>query len=64
MTPYILVITLLLIVFYLHGIKLVPVGQVWSIQRLGHPHRQIGTGWHVIIPYVDRVSRDFKNTQS
>ena len=38
------------------GIKLVPQGSKWVVQRLGKYHQTLNPGLNLIIPYVDSVS--------
>jgi regulator of protease activity HflC (stomatin/prohibitin superfamily) len=38
------------------GVRLVPQGYKWVVQRLGKFHATLGPGLNIIIPYVDSVS--------
>jgi regulator of protease activity HflC (stomatin/prohibitin superfamily) len=38
------------------GVRLVPQGNKWVVQRLGKYHATLGPGLNIIIPYVDSVS--------
>ncbi len=53
-------ILLLVIITLIKGIRLVPQGSKWVVQRLGRYHRSLSPGLNLIIPYVDSVS--FKAT--
>lgn len=46
----------LVIVTLFLGIKLVPQGSKWVIQRLGKFHKTLSPGLNLIIPYVDSVA--------
>jgi len=51
---------LLVIVTLLKGIRLVPQGSKWVVQRLGKYHKSLHPGLNLIIPYIDDVA--FKAT--
>ena len=51
---------LLVIVTLLKGIRLVPQGSKWVVQRLGKYHKSLQPGLNLIIPYIDDVA--FKAT--
>lgn len=53
-------ILLLAIITLLKGIKLVPQGSKWVVQRLGKYHKSLSPGLNIIVPYIDSVS--FKAT--
>lgn len=50
----VIVVLLLLVVC---NIKVVPQAQVYVIERVGAYHQTWGTGLHVLIPFVDRISK-------
>lgn len=50
-----LILAMIAFILFTRGIKKVPVGEVWMVQRLGHPHRKIESGIHFLIPYIDRI---------
>ena len=54
----IIVAVLLAVVFttIFKGVKLVPQGYKWVVQRLGKYHTTLNPGLNLIIPYVDSVS--------
>ena len=47
----------LVLVTILMGVKTVPQGQEWTVERLGRYTRTLSPGLSVIIPYIDRVGR-------
>lgn len=53
-------IFLLVIITLFKGIRLVPQGSKWVVQRLGKYHKSLSPGLNLIIPYIDDVS--FKAT--
>ncbi|PIE71282.1 MAG: hypothetical protein CSA22_03185 [Deltaproteobacteria bacterium] len=58
MIPFILVsfLALVIIVTLALGVRLVPQGSKWVVQRLGKYHTTLGPGLNLIIPYVDTVA--------
>ena len=57
MTGFIIALLVLIIVAIGMGIRIVPQGYVFVIERLGKYHDTLGPGFHVIIPFVDQVSK-------
>nr|MCR5416869.1 peptidase [Pseudobutyrivibrio sp.] len=54
----ILIVVLVLVLIAVgFGIRIVPQGYVFVIERLGKYHNTLGPGFHVIIPFIDRVSK-------
>jgi regulator of protease activity HflC (stomatin/prohibitin superfamily) len=53
----ILVVVLVLLVIYIFwtGIRIVPQGEVWIVERLGRYHRTLEAGLNVIIPFLDTI---------
>lgn len=47
----------LVLVTILMGVKTVPQGQEWTVERLGRYTRTLSPGLSVIVPYVDRIGR-------
>jgi regulator of protease activity HflC (stomatin/prohibitin superfamily) len=37
------------------GIKIVPQGEEWIVERLGKYHRTLKPGLNIIVPYIDRI---------
>ena len=54
----IVVVALLLLVLItlLKGIRLVPQGSKWVVQRLGKYHASLKPGLNIIVPYIDNVA--------
>ncbi|MEJ2612901.1 MAG: paraslipin [Candidatus Thiodiazotropha sp.] len=57
-TGLFVVLALLALVFVTlaKGVRLVPQGYKWVVQRLGKYHSTLGPGLNLIIPYVDSIS--------
>src|SRR5690554_3059062 len=55
---FIITITLFFLVFFTiaKGVRLVPQGHKWVVQRLGKFHTTLNPGLNIIIPYVDNVA--------
>ena len=53
----ILVLLIILLLIIICNIKIVPQAQAYVMERLGAYHSTWGTGLHVKIPFVDRISR-------
>ena len=53
-------IFLLVIITLIKGIKLVPQGSKWVVERLGKYYKSLNPGLNLIVPYIDSVS--FKAT--
>ena len=51
-----LAILVLVIVTIAKGVRLVPQGYKWVVQRLGKYHTTLNPGLNIIIPYIDDVS--------
>ena len=51
-----LVFALLVIVTITKGVRLVPQGSKWVVQRLGKYHSTLSPGLNIIIPYFDAVA--------
>lgn len=45
------------VVFVVLGVKTVPQGYEWTVERFGRYTRTLGPGLHVIVPVIDRVGR-------
>ncbi|MGB2002087.1 MAG: SPFH domain-containing protein [Porticoccaceae bacterium] len=59
-TFVVVAVLILVIVTLFKGIRLVPQGSKWVVQRLGKFHKSLSPGLNLIIPYIDDVS--FKAT--
>ncbi len=51
-----LAILVMVIITIAKGVRLVPQGYKWVVQRLGKFHTTLSPGLNIIIPYVDNVS--------
>ncbi|MEE4166376.1 MAG: SPFH domain-containing protein [Desulfocapsaceae bacterium] len=51
-----LVFALLVILTIAKGVRIVPQGQKWVVQRLGKYHSTLSPGLNIIIPYFDAVA--------
>ncbi len=55
--PIVVVVLLLLVLItLLKGIRLVPQGSKWVVQRLGKYHTSLKPGLNIIVPYIDNVA--------
>lgn len=57
MTGFLVFILILVIIAVIMGIRIVPQGYVFVIERLGKYHQTLEPGFHVIIPFIDRVAK-------
>ena len=54
---FIVVAVFLLVIITLYkGIRLVPQGSKWVVQRLGKYHGSLNPGLNIIVPYIDDVA--------
>jgi regulator of protease activity HflC (stomatin/prohibitin superfamily) len=56
-TIVLVAVLVLAVVTVAKGIRTVPQGEVWSVERFGAFTRLLQPGLNIIIPYVDRVGR-------
>lgn len=52
----VLAVIVLALVTLLKGVRLVPQGSKWVVQRLGKYYSTLGPGLNIIIPYIDNVA--------
>jgi regulator of protease activity HflC (stomatin/prohibitin superfamily) len=52
-----LALVVLLLLMLSQGIRTVPQGQVWMVERFGAYHSSMDPGLHLLLPFVDRVAR-------
>jgi regulator of protease activity HflC (stomatin/prohibitin superfamily) len=52
-----LVLLVAVVVTLVAGIKIVPQGEEWIVERLGKYHRTLKPGLNVILPYIDMIRR-------
>jgi regulator of protease activity HflC (stomatin/prohibitin superfamily) len=53
----ILILVALAIVIVVKGVKSVPQGQNWTVERFGKFTRLLDPGLHIIVPFIDSVGR-------
>lgn len=55
---FIVVVALLVfaVITLLKGVRIVPQGEEWIVERLGKYHKTLVPGLNIIIPYLDRVA--------
>ena len=52
---FLVILLFALIVTLFAGIKIVPQGEEWIVERLGKYHKILKPGLNIIIPYMDRI---------
>ena len=50
-------VLILVVVTLFAGVKTVPQGHVWTVERFGAYTRMLQPGLNFVLPYVDRVGR-------
>ncbi|TDQ36187.1 SPFH domain-containing protein [Thiopseudomonas denitrificans] len=53
--PFFAVLLALVVVFFFAGVKVVPQGQQWTVERFGRYTATLEPGLNLIIPFVDRI---------
>lgn len=56
-TVVLIALLVLAVVTVAKGIRTVPQGEVWSVERFGAFTRLLDPGLHLIVPYIDRIGR-------
>ena len=56
-STFALVILALAIVTVIAGVKVVPQGYEWTVERFGRYRTTLRPGLNLIVPYIDRVGR-------
>jgi regulator of protease activity HflC (stomatin/prohibitin superfamily) len=56
-TIVLLALVVLAVVTVAQGVRTVPQGEIWSVERFGAFTRLLQPGLNIIIPYVDRIGR-------
>ena len=51
------IILLIILIAIISNVKIVPRAHAYVVERLGAYHSTWGTGLHVKIPFIDKVSR-------
>ena len=52
----VVIFAILIVVTISMGVRLVPQGSKWVVQRLGKYHKSLNPGLNIIIPYIDTVA--------
>ncbi len=52
----VIVFFVLVLVTIAKGVRLVPQGSKWVVQRLGKYYKTLGPGLNIIVPYIDNVA--------
>ncbi len=56
-TTYIaIIVAVIVVVFFIRGVKQVPQQNAWVVERLGKYHSTLAPGLKIIIPFVDKVA--------
>jgi len=50
-----IVLAVLAVAFVLAGVKMVPQGHVWTVERFGRFTRELSPGLHLIVPFIDKI---------
>ena len=64
MTGFLIFLVVVILILVGMGIRIVPQGYVFVIERLGRYNDTLGPGFHVIIPFIDKVSKKAINAPS
>ncbi|WP_448188693.1 SPFH domain-containing protein [Azospirillum sp. sgz301742] len=56
-TLFVLALLVFALVLVLLGVKTVPQGEEWTVERFGRYTRTLGPGLHLVVPVVDRIGR-------
>ncbi len=64
MLSFVVVVVVLAIVFVFAGVKTVPQGREWTIERFGRYTRTLKPGLSLIVPFVDRVGAKISMMES
>lgn len=52
-----IIILILVVVTLFAGVKAVPQGQIWTVERFGAYTRMLEPGLQFVLPYIDRIGR-------
>jgi regulator of protease activity HflC (stomatin/prohibitin superfamily) len=55
MLEFVIVVVVLAVVIVFAGVKTVPQGREWTVERFGRYTRTLKPGLSLIVPFVDRV---------
>lgn len=53
--PFLGILVALVVVFFFAGVKVVPQGQQWTVERFGRYTVTLQPGLNLIIPFIDRI---------
>jgi regulator of protease activity HflC (stomatin/prohibitin superfamily) len=53
----VVVLVIFAIVFVMSGLKMVPQGYHWTVERFGRYTRTLAPGLNLIVPFIDRIGR-------
>ncbi|KLO01839.1 protease, partial [Morganella morganii] len=51
------IIILIAVIIVATGVKTVPQGFQWTVERFGRYTRTLQPGLHIIVPFIDRIGR-------
>ncbi|MDI2090480.1 SPFH domain-containing protein [Commensalibacter oyaizuii] len=57
----IIMILIAVVVTLSKGVRIVPQGQQWIVERLGKYKQTLGAGLNIVVPYIDRVAYRLSN---
>lgn len=50
-----IVVVVLVVVVFIKGVKTVPQGESWTVERFGKFTKVLGPGLHIIMPFLDQI---------
>ena len=60
---FVLALVFVALVLVVAGVKTVPQGFNWTVERFGRYTRTLSPGLHLIVPFVDLVIRSILNQE-
>ena len=61
---FVVMLAFLAVVVVMAGVKVVPQGQQWTVERFGRFTRTLTPGLSLLVPFMDRVGRKLKMMES
>lgn len=61
---FVVMLAFLAVVVVMAGVKVVPQGQQWTVERFGRYTRTLTPGLSLLVPFMDRVGRKLKMMES
>ena len=61
---FVLFVALVAVVTVYAGVKIVPQGWVWTVERFGRYHTLLHPGLNIIVPYMDSIGRRINMMES